>query len=484
MRFPLDDLPEACVILDDREQVIGINRAAETLLKLKKDDCVGKSLAEACSGRFIFLSIDGSHPPESDEDPSLLSEGGSGLAEIKVSHLRDVDGNFLGQITVVRALEPSSPQSALRNQNEILLALQETTFDLHSSLELSVVFHNIVNRACKLLRTSHGYLNILRETEELEPVVGVGAMAEILKLKFAPGEGVAGTVWETGKSLLVSDYDQWPGRLPGFPRGLIRALLGMPLFLNGQMVGVIGVARGVESEASFSEEDILVLERFSDLAVLAFHNARLFEKAQAEITFRRKTERELRNANQVLQFQIERVEMLQAQLQEQAVRDSLTDLFNRRYLQEMLDVEIARATRSRTSLAVLMIDCDQLKHINDTYGHKTGDDALIHIANVIRERTRAGDIACRYGGDEFVVIFTNVSEETAFGRAENLRNGIAALPLPHKDKKINICVSIGVAVFPAHSAHGEQLLQKADQALYAAKHRGKNRVLLYSDRLD
>jgi diguanylate cyclase (GGDEF)-like protein len=264
-----------------------------------------------------------------------------------------------------------------------------------------------------------------------------------------------------------------------FQRGLIRAIIGMPLVLNEQVVGVIEIARGVESDVSFSEEDITVLKRFSALAVLALQNARLFQKAQAEIEFRRKTEIELRNANQVLQLQLERIELLQGQLQEQAVRDSLTNLFNRRYLQEMLGVEFARATRSKTSLAILMMDCDRLKHINDTYGHKAGDDSLVLIANVIRESIRAGDIACRYGGDEFVVVLSNVSQETAFERAENLRNRIAAEPIFHKKEKINISVSVGIAMFPVHGTFGEMLLQKADQALYEAKHKGKNQVLVY-----
>jgi diguanylate cyclase (GGDEF)-like protein len=311
--------------------------------------------------------------------------------------------------------------------------------------------------------------------------VGFGSLAEMLMFRIVPGEALAGIVWNTGRPLFIPDYDQWSGRLSHFQHGLIRAIIGMPLILNGQVVGVIEIARGVESDVSFSEEDITVLKRFSALAVLALQNARLFQKAQAEIQFRRKTEIELRNANQVLQLQLERIELLQGQLQEQAVRDALTDLFNRRYLEEMLGVEFARATRSKTSLAILMMDCDRLKHINDTYGHKAGDDALVLIANVIRESIRAGDIACRYGGDEFVVVLGNVSQETAFERAENLRNRIAAQPILHKEKKININISVGIAMFPVHGTFGETLLQKADQALYEAKHKGKNQVLVYND---
>jgi diguanylate cyclase (GGDEF)-like protein len=222
------------------------------------------------------------------------------------------------------------------------------------------------------------------------------------------------------------------------------------------------------------------LKRFADFAVVALQNARLYEKAQQEIEFRRKTEVELRDANQLLQLQIERVELLQVQLQELAVRDSLTNLFNRRYLQEILYVEFARSKRAGVTLAVLMIDSDQLKEINDNYGHRAGDDFLVHIAEVVQSKIRAGDIACRYGGDEFVIVMGNVSEEIALERAEKLRESIAKHHIVYKNEKVGISVSIGIAMFPKHSSSGEMLLQKADQALYRAKQMGKNCTVVYS----
>jgi diguanylate cyclase (GGDEF)-like protein len=214
---------------------------------------------------------------------------------------------------------------------------------------------------------------------------------------------------------------------------------------------------------------------------VALQNARLFEKAQKEIDFRRKTEIELRNANQLLQLQIERIEMLQEQLQELAVRDPLTELYNRRYLQESLEIEFAHPERSSLPTAILMMDSDHLKEINDKYGHKAGDDFLVHISKTIRKSVRTGDIACRYGGDEFVVVLSNVTKETALSRAEKLRKKIASHSIVHRNEKVTISVSIGIAMFPEHGSVGEILLQKADQALYEAKRMGKNRVLLYGE---
>ena len=141
-----------------------------------------------------------------------------------------------------------------------------------------------------------------------------------------------------------------------------------------------------------------------------------------------------------MQLQIERVELLQLQLQELAVRDSMTNLFNRRYLHEMLEVEFARSTRSETSLAILMIDSDHLKELNDNYGHKAGDDFLVHIANVIRENIRAGDIACRYGGDEFVVVLSNVTEDTRLQEGREIAGESCFSPALFKEMKMSAVV--------------------------------------------
>jgi diguanylate cyclase (GGDEF)-like protein/PAS domain S-box-containing protein len=491
MEFPLSEFPEAIIFLDTDNQIIGVNLAGEHLLKMKRTDLIGRSVdtvfpRQSSSKYRSQILKDG-------RKEASLSRGDGQIfyAELTVSTINGLSGGHVCRVLLIRDGAHSQQsemrlkqEHSLRTQNLMLRALQETAFDLHSSLDLNVVLHNIVERACQLLGTNHGYLDMLREPGWLEPVVGIGALAESLKFKVVMGEGVSGAAWMTGNPVVVTDYDTWPDRINDFSQGLIRAIIGMPLVLKDDVVGVIGVAKGFEDDTVFSEDDVSMLRRFADLAVVALQNARLFEQAQTELKFRRKTEIELRNANQLLQLQIERVELLQVQLQELAIRDSLTNLFNRRYLHEMLEVEFARSIRSQTSLAILMMDSDHLKDINDKYGHKAGDQFLIHIANVIRENIRAGDIACRYGGDEFVVMMSNVSEDVALGRAERLRKSVASHFIVHGNEQVNGSVSIGIAMFPVHGSTGEILLQKADLALYAAKRMGKNKVLAYTENLD
>jgi diguanylate cyclase (GGDEF)-like protein/PAS domain S-box-containing protein len=491
MGFPPHDSPEAIIILDVGNIIIGVNPAGEKLLGTNRADLIGKSV-EIVFPRQTSLNYRNEILKDGRKEASLCSNNGQTFyVELSISTINGLNGEQISRVVLIRdgaqaqqSEMRSKQEESLRTQNMILRALQETTFDLHSSLDLNVVLKNIVERACKLLGTSHGYLDLLEEnTDELIPVVGIGALEEALGYMVVRGEGVAGTVWLTGEPIVIKDYDQWNGRSKGFSYGAIRSIIGMPLKLNEKVVGVFGVAHGFNSKIDFSNEDVLILSRFADLAAVALQNARLFIKAQAEIKFRRKTEIELRNANQLLQFQIERIELLQEQLRDLAIRDSLTNLFNRRYLHEMLEVEFARSTRAETSLAILMLDSDHLKDINDRFGHKAGDDFLVHIATVIRESIRAGDIACRYGGDEFVVVLSDVTNTTAFERAEKLRMGIASHHIVHRNEKVNVSVSVGIAMFPDHGSSGEVLLQKADQSLYEAKRLGKNRVVVFKEAL-
>jgi diguanylate cyclase (GGDEF)-like protein/PAS domain S-box-containing protein len=488
MTFPTHDFSEAIIFLDDDNYIIGMNAEGERLLMLKQADLLGKLVDEVFPRQSSSSYRDEILNDGRKEVSLSRSDGKTIYVELTISTIYGLKGKHLGRAVIIRdrvQVQQSEmrlkQEQALRTQNLMLRALQETTFDLHSSLDLDVVLRNIVERACKLLDTTNGYLySWEEEQDELRMVVGIGALSEVVGYSISKGEGVAGTVWQTEKPIIVPDYDTWPGRSSGFNYGMIRSVIGMPLILKEKVVGVLGIAHGAENDVVFTNDDLSVLNQFADMAVVALQNARLFEKAQKEIDFRRKTEIELRDANQLLQLQIERVELLQEQLQEIAVRDPLTGLYNRRYLHDALEIEFAHPRRSKLPMGIWMMDSDQLKEINDEFGHKAGDDFLVHIANIIRESIRAGDIACRYGGDEFVVVLSNVTKDISLERAEKIRKKIASHRIIHRNKKISISVSIGISMYPAHGSTGDVLLQRADQALYEAKRRGKNCVVLFS----
>lgn len=170
---------------------------------------------------------------------------------------------------------------------------------------------------------------------------------------------------------------------------------------------------------------------------------------------------------------------LQETLRSQSIRDPLTGLFNRRYMEESVDREIRRALRSHASVAVIMVDVDHFKRFNDEHGHEAGDVVLKEIGSLLRANLRGGDIACRYGGEEFVLILSDATVEVARHRAGQIRIAASHLKLIHRGNALPpVTLSLGVATFPEHGETREALLQAADEALYSAKNSGRNRVVV------
>jgi len=162
-------------------------------------------------------------------------------------------------------------------------------------------------------------------------------------------------------------------------------------------------------------------------------------------------------------------------LRNQAIRDPLTDLYNRRFMFEALEQALNRAERHQAHLAVLMIDLDYFKLFNDSYGHEAGDVVLIKVAEAFKNNLRLEDIACRYGGEEFCIICPDINVSDAYRLAEKLRACVGRLSLSYKSNSLGkITISTGVAIFPNHADSSHQLIDQADQALYQAKKQGRN----------
>jgi diguanylate cyclase (GGDEF)-like protein/PAS domain S-box-containing protein len=200
-----------------------------------------------------------------------------------------------------------------------------------------------------------------------------------------------------------------------------------------------------------------------------------------DITEQKNQETSLSNSNKLLNEQLDEIRALRDQLHEQAIRDPLTNLYNRRYLEETLHQELARALRENYPVSVVMIDIDRFKRVNDTCGHKVGDEVLQSLASFVIQHVRRFDTACRYGGEEFVVVMPKLSNETARERAEFLRREFATMPPPCDGFKTGPTLSIGLATYPSDGFETEQLLDAADRALYIAKGSGRNRVVAFTD---
>lgn len=172
---------------------------------------------------------------------------------------------------------------------------------------------------------------------------------------------------------------------------------------------------------------------------------------------------------------------LRESLKNQSICDSLTGLFNRRYMEESLEREFSRANRSRTSVAFVMMDLDHFKRFNDTFGHQAGDALLRAFGDLLKKGTRGQDIACRYGGEEFALVLTDSSLEGALKRAELLRQQVKQLSVEYAGQLLGaVTISMGVALFPDHGTTMADVLRASDQALYSAKREGRDRVCSWS----
>jgi diguanylate cyclase (GGDEF)-like protein len=173
---------------------------------------------------------------------------------------------------------------------------------------------------------------------------------------------------------------------------------------------------------------------------------------------------------------------LRTKLENQSIRDSLTGLFNRHFLQISLERELARAARRKQNLAIFMLDLDHFKRFNDTFGHAAGDTVLKAVAEIFRSSIRTEDIACRYGGEEFTIMLPDVTPAAAYERAEIVRQAIAGLRVPlEKEVYAEFTISIGVAFYPNDGDYADVLLRRADSALYRAKRQGRNQVVQYEE---
>jgi diguanylate cyclase (GGDEF)-like protein/putative nucleotidyltransferase with HDIG domain len=212
--------------------------------------------------------------------------------------------------------------------------------------------------------------------------------------------------------------------------------VALPVTYGEQFLGVLYVESSEPCE--FSEQDVLLLRTLADLFAGALHNALTFQKAQ-----------------------------------EQAITDGLTGVKTHRFLMEALSAEWKRSTRANRPLALVLMDLDRFKFVNDFYGHLEGDVVLQRVGHILEQNCRRSDVVARYGGDEFVILMPETAIEQARQLANKLRGWIASDPLL-RDK--NITASFGIAAFPVHGSTPQELIQVADSSMYLSKHQGGNLV--------
>jgi diguanylate cyclase (GGDEF)-like protein len=326
--------------------------------------------------------------------------------------------------------------SAARQRIEKIHMLTDVADALSSTLELRDVASAVLERTREL--TGQAGTPRLALLDEMGALVFRSGEAGTTMAREDP-DSLCEWVRARGLPLWVDDIGKDPRFRSAAGLPAAGSVIAAPLVRERAVMGVLLVESA--EPGAFTQEDWRLLSLLADLASVAIQNARLYQRTQ-----------------------------------EEAITDGLTGVYVHRFFQERLAEELRRCVEQRIPLALLMADLDNFKAINDAHGHLAGDAVLKRVAGTLREGVRGTDLVARYGGEEFAVLLVETTLEAARQVAERLRASVAAVDVSDLGLARAVTISIGLAAHPDHGVDGQTLVERADEALYAAKRAGKNRV--------
>ncbi|MBI5879317.1 MAG: diguanylate cyclase [Chloroflexi bacterium] len=389
------------------------------------------------------------------ETTRLRKDGTCADVALSLSPLRDPGGAVTGSIAIIHDMTDRKRAEEARQQADAEIAasvraLEGRTAELDTLREMTELVQSssgpgeaqpVLQRyLTRLFPNDTGTLYLLPPSRDyLEAVAVWGAEAARMALTIVPDDCWALRRGRTHHAR-TSRNDAFCRHMPA--ADMCESLCA-PLTAQGEVLGILHVCRREAAQTPAVEQAFLSLaEMVANSIALSIANLRLRET-----------------------------------LRQQSIRDPLTGLFNRRYLEEMLTREVLRARRLGAPLGAIMLDLDHFKRFNDTHGHDAGDAVLSALGRFLQDRVRGDDIACRYGGEEFTLILPGASLDIVRERAEQLRVNAQSLAVRFADRQLEaITLSLGVAVVPQHGETASAVLKAADAALYRAKHNGRNRV--------
>lgn len=297
----------------------------------------------------------------------------------------------------------------------------------------------------------------------------------VKSMAFRLGEGIIGTAAATGEIQHCQNCleDERFAKIIGQTEQLGSIICAPVYTLHHVLIGVLNISHPLPN--LFSDWHVRLIEIYTNILGQLITNRRLFQQMELQIASR----------TSELQRLVEETRQLKDHYINMSMHDPLTGLHNRRYFYDQIELALSQHKRYRSPFCVLVMDVDFFKSINDSYGHVFGDQVLISVAQNLKQEVRSTDILVRFGGEEFVIIFTNTCCESGKGFAERIRHRIKALRWDNNDKVANITISIGMyCLNPGLSEQNldiDQIIHCADTALYAAKENGRDRVEVFPD---
>ncbi|MDO8462646.1 MAG: diguanylate cyclase [Deltaproteobacteria bacterium] len=351
---------------------------------------------------------------------------------------------------LIQVQEELKYQQVLEERNKRLVLLYEIAKAISATLEFDELIHVLTEVISKRLGFKEFAIllwNPQKEALMVRTTYGFKEEVNVQDMTFKKGEGVSGMVAASKEIIYIRDTRKDPRYL--HYKGQKKeegSFASFPLLFKDTLVGVMNFSRPGFDQ--FSDEEREMLQAVASQIAVALTNVDLYDKTK-----------------------------------NLAIKDELTDLYNRRYLQQILPMEVKRAKRFARPVSVLMIDIDSFKRYNDAHGHLEGDKILKEFSKLLKSNLREVDVIVRFGGEEFLIVLPNANRQQATGVSEKLLDLIRNHPFLHREDQPmgRFTASAGVSCYPEDAQSVEELLDHADMALYQAKGQGRNRVVYFSE---
>jgi len=456
------------VVLDHRGIITKFNRACEQITGFSSDEIVGKYLWDnnffdpVITREEIGKLLSDNYP--GTYDTVLVSKNGNKHL-ISWTFAAILNSERHAEHVIATGIDITKRQQAeekLQKANRELASwverLRERTVEMNQLNEMGEQLQSCqtIAEACAISAQyikhicpgNNGALYLIKESKNIAEAAEVWGEYDYIQKVSEP---LSCWAIRRGRQHLVDDNH--PGLLCGHITGPESGqYLCVPLLVNGEAIGILhlnhadlpGQVQHKTTDQLYSDHKVQMITTIADHISLALSNLKLKET-----------------------------------LRQQSIRDALTGLFNRRYMEETLEREPSRAEREDKPVGVIMFDIDFFKNFNDLFGHDGGDALLRELGVFLKKTARGGDIVCRYGGEEFLEVLPGANSENASLHAEKIRQGVKDMLVYHLGKPLAKCtISLGVAVFPENGLTSETLLKAADNALYRAKNEGRDKVVM------
>jgi diguanylate cyclase (GGDEF)-like protein/PAS domain S-box-containing protein len=446
----IESMGESLLILDEDGRLSATNPAARRLIEelggpaasVSDSKLLGRPAAELFEAA-PEMAAGLREPTASEREIAIATDGSTRFFDLRMTPLQGQGAFVTGWVAVLYDItRVKKAETAAVEARKVAETLREAGLTLSSKLDFQQVSALILDLLKRVIPFDIGAFLVLEGTEMrlaaiIRPSDGVNLIGETFPVT---GSRLCHTAVQRKQPLISPIKGPEDILLPLRPDQGIHSFLGVPVVFREQVTGLIALYNF--SSRSFTDDDARIAELFASQVAIATDNSRRVE-----------------------------------QMEHQAVTDQLTGLYNRRAFAQMGEREVGRARRYQRPLALILVDLDHFKDVNDTYGHLVGDHVLRILTERVTKTTRATDIVCRYGGEEFLVLMPEAGRDEALSMAERLREEVSRMTVVTEGSTLSLTISLGVASFePTSEEDIETLISRADRAMYQAKAAGRNTV--------